>query len=210
MPDLIAASHNADSMYKEWRHLQRGGLRRNQTSAVPLYRRTRHMRVYCSNVIPGLLQTQSYAAALLRTIAEFEGAVNDAPDAAAARVERSQVLYDRTKRFALLVEEDVLYFPVGDAGTMTEQLGFLLSVMPLPSVSLGVIPRTAPRQMWTLEGFLAFGDEQVQVETLSANITITRPSEVTLYLRAFERLSKMAVYGANARRTILAAAAAHG
>ncbi|MER8068022.1 DUF5753 domain-containing protein [Streptomyces sp. NPDC094034] len=193
-------------MYKEWRHLQRTGLRRNQTSAVPLYQRTRHMRVYCSNVIPGLLQTRRYAEALLGTIAEFERAVNDAPAAAAARVERSRVLYDRTKRFALLVEEDVLYFPLGDAETMSEQLDFLLSVMPLASVSLGVIPRTAPRQMWTLEGFLAFDDSQVQVETLSANITITRPSEITLYLRAFERLSEMAVYGAQARRLIQTAA----
>ncbi|MFE7393968.1 DUF5753 domain-containing protein [Streptomyces sp. NPDC057582] len=185
-------------------------MRRNQTSDVPLYQRTRHMRVYCSNVVPGLLQTHGYAEALLSTIADLFETPNDATEAAAARVERSKVLYDGSKRFALLVEEDVLYFPFGDAKTMAGQLGFLLSVMALPSVSLGVIPRTAPRRMWTLEGFLAFDDKQVQVETLTANITVTSPSEVGLYLRAFERLSKMAVYGAAARSLILEAAAAHG
>ncbi|WP_406114541.1 helix-turn-helix domain-containing protein [Streptomyces sp. NBC_01014] len=203
--ELISASRTADSMYREWRHLQRAGLKHNQTSTVPLYQRTRHMRVYCSNVIPGLLQTQGYAEALLHTIAEFEGAVNDAPDAATARVERSKVLHDSTKRFALLIEEDVLHFSFGDAETMAGQLGHLMAVMALPTVSLGVIPRAAPRRMWTLEGFLAFDDVQVQVETLSADITVTNPSEVTLYLRAFERLSTMAVYGANARSCILAA-----
>lgn len=208
--DLIAASRTADSMYREWRHLQGTGLKRNQTSVVPLYQRTRHMRVYCSNVVPGLLQTHGYAEALLATIAEFEGTVNDATEAATARVERSKVLYDGTKRFALLMEEDVLYFPFGDAETMAGQLGYLLTVMALPTVSLGVIPRTAPRHMWTLEGFLAFDDAQVQVETLSANINITAPSEIRLYLRAFERLSGIAVHGARARALILDAMATFG
>ncbi|WP_323183756.1 DUF5753 domain-containing protein [Streptomyces sp. NBC_01306] len=192
-------------MYREWRHLQRAGLKHNQVSTVPLYQRTRHMRVYCSNVIPGLLQTQGYAEALLARIAEFEGSVNDAPAAATARVERSKVLYDGSKRFALLVEEDVLHFPFGDAETMAGQLGYLMAVMALPTVSLDVIPRTATRHMWTLEGFLAFDDEQVQVETLSADITVKNPSEVALCLRAFSRLSTMAVHGARATACRMAA-----
>ncbi|SNS51200.1 helix-turn-helix domain-containing protein [Actinacidiphila glaucinigra] len=208
--DLISATRTADSMYREWRHLQRTGMVRNQTSDVPLYQRTRHMRVYCSNVIPGLLQTQGYAEALLGTIAELFETPNDATEAATARVERSKVLHDGSKRFALIVEEDVLYFPFGDAETMAGQLGYLLTVMALPSVSLGVIPRTTARRMWTLEGFLAFDAAQVQVETLSANIIVTRPSEVAIYLRAFERFSKMAVHGAKARALILEAMTALG
>lgn len=200
--DLVAASRDAEFMYREWQHLQRSGLTRNQTSAVPLYQRTHRMRVYCPNVIPGLLQTQEYAEDLLGTIAEFQGTVNDASEAAAARVERSRVIYDGTKRFALLVEEDVLYFPFGEAETMVGQLDRILSVMTLPTVSIGIIPRRAPRKMWALEGFLAFDGFQVQVETLSANITVTRPSEVALYLRAFEQLSTMAVYGGGARDLI--------
>jgi transcriptional regulator with XRE-family HTH domain len=208
--DLISASRTVDSMYREWRELQRSGMRRNQTSDMPLYQRTAHMRVYCSNVIPGLLQTHGYAEALLGTISEVFGTPNDAPEAASARIERSKVLYDGSKRFALLVEEDVLYFPFGNAEVMAGQLGYLLTVMSLPTVSLGVIPRTVHRRMWTLEGFLAFDDVQVQVETLSANIIITRSSEIALYLRAFERLAKMAVYGAKARALILEATAAQG
>lgn len=208
--DLVAASRDAESLYREWRHLHRAGLKRLQTSDVPLYQRTRHMRVYCSNVIPGLLQTQGYAEALFNTIADVVGAPNDAPEAAAARVQRSNVLHDGSKRFALLVEEDVLHFPFGDAATMAGQLDHLLTVMSLPTVSLGVIPRHAPRRVWTLEGFLVFDHTRVQVETLSANIIITRPSETELYLRAFARLSKMAVYGAAARAIILEASAAYG
>src|SRR5437879_4631668 len=35
--DLITASRSADSMYIEWRRLQRTGLRRVQEASVPLY-----------------------------------------------------------------------------------------------------------------------------------------------------------------------------
>lgn len=204
--DLIAASRTADSMYREWKRVHQDGLKRRQADDVPLYQRTRHTRVYVSNVVPGLLQTQPYAEALMSAIADFEEVHNDATEAATARVQRSQVLYDGSRRFAFILEEDVLHFPFGGAETMAGQLGAILAAMSLPNVSIGIIPRGTPRRMWTLEGFLIFGVEEVQVETLSADIAISRPSEIKTYLRAFERLASMAVYGANARQLILSAA----
>lgn len=203
--DLIAASRTADSMYREWRRVHRDGLKRRQTVDVPLYQRTRHTRVYVSNVVPGLLQTQPYAEALMSAIADFEDVRNDASEAAAARVERSRVLHDGSRRFAFLFEEDVLHYPFGGAEVMAGQLDAILAAMSLPNVSIGIIPRGTPRTMWTLEGFLIFGAEEVQVETLSADLAISRPSEISTYLRAFERLAGMAVYGPGARRLVLSA-----
>ncbi|MGW2511132.1 helix-turn-helix domain-containing protein [Streptomyces scopuliridis] len=200
--DLIASSRDADSMYREWKRIHSGGLKRAQNSVVPLYQRTRHMRVYCSNVIPGLVQTVGYASALLSSIAEFENVMNDAEEAAVARVARSEVIYDAGRRFAMLIEEDVLYFRFGDSEVMSRQLTYLLSILALPNVSFGIIPRTAVRKMWTLEGFVIYDDAQVQVETLSADMNITRPGEITVYLRAFRELSGMAVHGSAARTLI--------
>jgi DNA invertase Pin-like site-specific DNA recombinase len=37
--------------------------------------------------------------------------------------------------------------------------------------------------------------ECVHVELLSAHVIVTAPSEITLYVRAFERLARLAVYG---------------
>lgn len=71
IPDLIAASRAADSMYVEWRRLHPGGLRRAQESRRPLCERTRFFRAYCSAVVPGFLQTPSYAGALLSAISAF-------------------------------------------------------------------------------------------------------------------------------------------
>ena len=72
--DLIAATRSADSMYVEWKRLERTGLRRLQESYVPLFERTRTFRLSNSSVMPGLLQTPAYVTALLSEIIEFRGA----------------------------------------------------------------------------------------------------------------------------------------
>ncbi|MFD4667596.1 helix-turn-helix domain-containing protein [Streptomyces halstedii] len=200
--DLIAANRQADQMYVHWQKLHRHGMRRAQEEVVPLYERTRHFRVYCSNVVPGMLQTESYAAALLSTIAAFQGTPDDSRTAAASRIERSHVLHDGNHRFGLLLEETVLRYRIGDDAAMAGQLGRLLAVMALPNVSLGVIPFTAQRLVWPLEAFYLFDNRQASVELLTAAVNITAPSEVATYAKAFSELSELAVHGAAARSLI--------
>lgn len=208
--DLIAANRSAESMYVQWRRLQRTGLRRLQESAIPLYERTQVFRAYYSNVVPGFLQTGGYAAALLSSIATFRGTPDDVAWAVAARLDRSQVIYEGHHRFALLVEESVLHYRISDVEVMAGQLGHLLDVMSAPSVSFGVIPFSRKRRMWTLETFTIFDDQRVRVELLSAAVTVTAPDEISDYLRAFTELSKQAVYGSAARSLITSAIAALG
>ncbi|MER5873089.1 helix-turn-helix transcriptional regulator [Streptomyces sp. NPDC002044] len=203
--DLIAANRTADSMYTQWRRLQRSGLRRLQESRIPLYERTKVFRVYCSTVVPGLLQTPEYATALLTSITRFHGTPDDVSDAVAARVARSEIIRRGDHRFAVLVEESVLRHVIGSNDTMAGQLGHLLAVMALPSVSLGVIPAGVTRDMWTLETFNVFDDERVHVELLTAAVTVTEPAEVARYGAAFRSLSALAVHGTHARALLTAA-----
>ena len=204
-PDLIAASRSADSAYVEWRRVQRTGLRRLQESYVPLFERAKNFRVYCSNVVPGLFQTDAYATALLSAITQFRGTPDDVTEAVAARMDRSRVLREGNHRFAVLIEETVLRHRVGDAETMAGQLGYLLAAMSFPSVSLGVIPFTAPRRMWMVETFSIYGDEQAQVELLTAAVNVTAPSELEQYVKAFAAMGELAVYGGAARALITSA-----
>ncbi|WP_049580118.1 helix-turn-helix domain-containing protein [Streptomyces sp. SBT349] len=200
--ELIAANRRVDEMYVRWKRLHGHGMRRAQEDVLPLYERTRHLRVYVSNVVPGVLQTEQYASALLSTIARFQGTPDDAPHAAASRVERSRVLYRGHHTFAFLLEEAVLRYRIGDAETMADQLGHLLSVAALPNVSLGVIPFSAPRLVWPLEAFYLFDDQRVSSELLTAAVNVSAPGEIRVYARAFARLAEMAVHGAAARRLI--------
>lgn len=200
--DLVAANRQADQMYVHWKKLHRHGMRRAQEEVVPLYEATRHFRVYCSNVMPGMLQTEAYATALLCTIATFQGTPDDPPEAAASRVERSHVLHEGGHRFALLLEETVLRYRIGDADTMAGQLGYLLAVMALPNVSLGIIPFSAERPVWPLEAFYLFDERRVSVELLTAAVNVSAPSEIAAYAKAFSQLADMAVYGSDARALI--------
>ena len=203
IPDLIAASRAADSMYVEWRRLNPAGLRRAQESRRPLYERTRFFKAYCSAVIPGFLQTPGYASALLSAITVFRGTPDDVDEAVAARMTRNQMLRAGQHRFALLVEESVLRYRLAGPEVMAAQLGALLEAAARPEVQLGVIPFAAPgRPVWPLESFTVFDDERVHVELLSAQVTITTPSEITLYVRAFEKLAGLAIYGAAVRELI--------
>ncbi|MEY9941526.1 helix-turn-helix domain-containing protein [Streptacidiphilus sp. MAP5-3] len=208
--DLIAKNRDADSMYMEWRRLTRTGLRRLQESRIPLYQRTRALRAYSSRVVPGLLQTEAYATALLSTVADFRCIPNDVADAVAVRLTRAGVIHQRGHQFAFVVEESVLRYRIGDAETMAGQLGHLLEAMSLPAVSLGIIPSTATRHMWPVETFNLFDGERAAVELLSAQVTVTAPSDVALYVQAFARFADLAVHGAAARALVLAAMDALG
>ncbi|MFI1355313.1 DUF5753 domain-containing protein [Streptomyces sp. NPDC020898] len=169
---------------------------------MPLYQRTKHFRVYASNLVPGMLQTAEYATGLLRSITDFQGTPDDVADAVQARLNRSRVVHEGDHRFGLLLEETVLYYRVCDDVAMSGQLRYLLEIMSRPNVSLGIIPFTARRTMWPLEAFYAFDDRQVAVETLTAEVNITAPGEIHTYLKAFAKLSPIAVHGADARACI--------
>jgi transcriptional regulator with XRE-family HTH domain len=203
VPDLIAASRAADSMYVEYRRVNPAGMRRMQESRRPLYERTRLFKAYCPSVIPGWLQTPAYATALLSAITEFRGTPDDVAEAVAARMGRNRMFGSGNHRFVLLMEETVLRYRIGGANVMAAQLEHLIEGSTLPAVALGIIPFASPeRPAWPVEQFTVFDDERVHVELLSAQVTVTAPSEITLYVRAFERLSKLAVYGDAARELI--------
>ncbi|MGA4841336.1 helix-turn-helix domain-containing protein [Streptomyces sp. G45] len=204
-PALVAANRQADSMYVQWKRLQRTGLKQLQKANLPLFERTKNFKVYCSNVIPGFLQTPGYATALLRAIATFRGLPDDVADAVTARMDRSSIIRESGRTFAILLEETVLRYRLGGAGVMAGQLGSLLSSMDLASVSLGIIPAGVERTMWPIESFTVFDDKRVDHEPLSASVKIEAPDEVVQYLKAFAELHRQAVYGAEARALIVKA-----
>ncbi|TFV31774.1 XRE family transcriptional regulator [Streptomyces sp. T1317-0309] len=205
--DLIAANRQSADAHVQWRRLQRTGLRRLQESTGDLYQQTKIFRVYVSDVVPGFLQTPGYAAALLTSIAGFRGTPDDVSDAVAARMRRNAVLSNGARRFSFVLEESVLRYRLCTAETMAAQLGHLLGVMDLQNVAVGIVPFSAQRTMWPMPTFTIFDDTRVHADTLDAAATLTQPSQVELYARAFEQLSQGAARGAAARSLIAGALA---
>lgn len=181
-------------------------LRRAQESVIPLWERTRHFRGYSSWLIPGPFQTPAYIRALLTSIRDRRSLPDDLEAAVDVRVDKQRVLYEGARRFAVVLEESTLRHLIGGPETMAGQLGHLLSLATLPNVSLGVIPLSTDRTaLWPVEDFWVFDDSQVNVELVSAFLTITQPHEVNTYARTFAALADSAVYGAPARTLITSA-----
>ncbi|MFC5803988.1 helix-turn-helix domain-containing protein [Streptomyces formicae] len=206
-PDLVAANRQSAEAHVEWKRLQRTGLRRLQESTGDLYQQTKIFRVYVSDVIPGFLQTAGYASALLSSIADFRGTPDDVSDAVAARMRRNEVLSKGGRRFSFVLEEPVLRYRLCSAETMAAQLGHLLGVMDLQNVAVGIVPFADQRAVWPMPTFTIFDNRRVHADTLDAASTLTQPSQVELYARAFERLSQGAARGSAARSLIVDAVA---
>jgi hypothetical protein len=138
-------------------------------------------------------------------ITSFQGTPNDVAEVVAARVARSRFLYEGGNRYVVLMEESALRYRTACPEAMRGQLRHLLAVMPLASMSLGIIPFTARRTVWPLEAFYLHDDDVAVVETLTAEIKVTQPRELADYAKAFTGLAEMAVYVDAARDLIQAA-----
>ncbi|MEV8457019.1 helix-turn-helix transcriptional regulator [Streptomyces sp. NPDC052095] len=204
--ELIEASRTIETMYVEWRLLEGRGLRPAQDRVRPLWARTKDFKSYAQNFVPGPLQTEEYTRTVLRGIRDRRGPTDDVEVAVASRMERQQLFSDTSKKYMYVLEESVLYRKVGSAGVMVEQLGQLLSTAVLPNAPIGIIPGSADRSLMpAVEDFWIFDDRQVNVELVSAYLTVRQRREVGLYLNDFARLKEMAVHGRHVVKIIAAA-----
>jgi len=204
IPDLIATVRHIEAMYVEWRRMLGTGTRRRQKTSLELEEQTRLLRWYEPLLIPGILHTAEYAAAVMRRVIDFYQIPDDLDAGVAARMERQQILYRGDHRFHFIIAHQALLTIVGDADVMIGQLDRLLAVMSLPRVKLGIIPARAEYRVPTNQ-FIMFDDRLVHVETISAELSISQPREITLYTKAFHELTQQATYGQTARILITTA-----
>lgn len=203
-PDLIATLRALESAYVEFRRQSRAGMKRVLGAhTLKQYENTKIFRIYEHNVIPGLLQTAEYSAAMLSFWIDFLGTPNDVEDAVAIRMDRQKALHRGAKRFVVVLEEQALRTWFGTAETQAGQLGRLLEIMSLPNVSIGIIPLMSERSAVASAGFWIFDDSLVALETPTASIEVARPQEIQLYARMFEVLRQLAMYGKEARALIV-------
>ena len=204
--DLVATARGVESAYLEFRRQARAGMKRVLGAhTLPLYERTSRFRIYEHNVIPGLFQTAAYCAEMLSFWIGFLDTPSDLDAAVAARMERQKVIFQVGKRFVVVLEEQALRTWFGTADVQAGQLGRLLEMMAVPTVSLGIIPLMTERTAVASAGFWIFDDSLVALETPTASIEVTRPQEIELYSKMFQHLRTTAVFGAAARGLIVRA-----
>jgi transcriptional regulator with XRE-family HTH domain len=96
------------------------------------------LHVWSPVIVHGILQTEDYAAALLRT---YPAVTEEAVAARlATRMERQRRLFSRDIRAWFLVDQLSLYRQVGSNETMANQMCHLAEVAELPNVTLQILP----------------------------------------------------------------------
>ena len=151
------------------------------------------IRTYDAQFVPGLLQTEDYAAAVL--------ALGDYPLDEAERL--VVLLKERQRRFAAggirlwaIIDEVALRRPVGGPGVLRGQLEHLHNACRQPSLTLQVTPfpvvsHAAPGSFSILRFADADMPDMVYAEQLTSATYIDKRAEVERYLLAMERLSVM-------------------
>ncbi len=204
LTDLTASLHNIEAAYLEWRRILSTGTKRAQHETVKLAQQTNLMRIYQPIMVPGILQTAEYAAAVLRKSIDFFHIPDDLEQGVAKRLERQQVLYQGKRQFRIIMGEQALHTTVGDDNVMAGQLDRLIAVIGLPRVLVGIVPAAAELTMATTN-FVMYDNRMVLVEAITAELTITQPREIAQYARIFDTLARLAVVG-DAARAMMAAA----
>ncbi|WP_433522016.1 helix-turn-helix domain-containing protein [Nocardia pseudovaccinii] len=201
LEDLLATLHNIDTAYLEWRRILATGVKRRQQKSVKLEAAAKSLRVYTTQIVPGLLQTAEYAEAILRRHVEFYRVPDDVEEGVSKRMDRQRVLYQRDHRFHFLISEQSLITTVGNDDVMRGQLDRLASIIGMPRINIGIIPAIS-EALIVSNSFVMFDNRMVMVESTAAELTITQPREVAMYARAFDTLACQSVTGDAARSLI--------
>lgn len=164
------------------------------------------IRAYEPQFVPGLLQTEGYARAILRSGAVGGSSTEDIERHVALRMERQSLLTrDDAPKFWVIMDETVLRRPVGDGPqVMRDQLDRLLEASELPNVTLQIAEFASGHHPGTYGPFVLFRfavpelPDMVYSEYLTGAVYLDARPEVASHLEVMDR---MAAQAATAQRT---------
>jgi len=154
----------------------------------------RSIRVYEAQFIPGLLQTEDYATAVI-SLGDFP--IEQAERLVVVRKERQRRFRDGKLKLWVILDEVALRRPVAGRAIQLEQLRYLRQTCANPMLTLQVIPYGAgghavPAGFSILRFIERDLPDVVYVENLTSALYLDKQVDVDRYLLAMERLSIVA------------------
>lgn len=142
------------------------------------------LRCWSPLVVPGLLQTEQYAHAVL---AAYPHSAERLAELVTARMERQRVL-DRAHLVAV-IGMATLPHCLGSPQVMADQMAHLVTVAEQPNIALHVVPDGANHGVWAgLEIASHGGTATVCLTTALDDVTSTAGDQVDSAVLAFERV----------------------
>lgn len=196
-PELVAEvsalARLANTEWRNLRELRRKGLGTRQTELKALESSSTHMRYFLLSMITGLLATPEYVRASLAH------SPADTSKAVAGKLERQAVLYDTSKRFAFILTEQAVRWPVISPLALAEQMDRLSSLSYLPNVHIGVIPTGAATPRTPLNTFTIYDTSLVTIETSAGSLVLRDGRDIQGYVKEFAGYEECALFGEDLR-----------
>lgn len=166
---------------------------RPRVGAFLEYERTAtSIKNYTSDVVFGLLQTESYARALFRR----GGVVEDVEGAVSERMKRQQRIHEANPpNLWVIIAQPVLWWQVGSTDVMSEQLRHLLQMAELDHVSLRVLPVSAgwPGVSGSLSLMTTRDAEVIYLESGRMGRLVERTPEIREFSVSYDRIGALAL-----------------
>lgn len=157
------------------------------------------LRAYQALLVPGLLQTERYARAVIRALRP-DATDTEIDRRVRARRERQRLLTDPAPpEYWAVLDEAVLHRRVGGAAVMAEQLSHLAAVAALPHVTIQVVPFATGAHPGMEGPFLILGfpeqadPDVVYVESTTNGVYLEMPPDVRRYAVMFDHLRAAAL-----------------
>ncbi|MFD8994321.1 helix-turn-helix domain-containing protein [Streptomyces abikoensis] len=198
--EYLEVARAASTEATAWRLVRRMGVHKAQEQTRSLEAQMAVLRLFQPALIPGLLQTPEHIRAILARHNLGEEVLTRT---ISARIDRQQVLYDSAKDLHFVITESVLRWRIVSAARMAEQLDRLVSLSRLPNIDIRTVPLSAPQPDIANHAFVIRDDRTVTVETIHAEIVVTDPRDVSLYVEKFERFASAALSGDDMRAMLV-------
>ncbi|MFE2523384.1 helix-turn-helix domain-containing protein [Streptomyces sp. NPDC059382] len=190
--EYTEAARAATTEATAWRLLKRAGIHKGQQAAKALEAQMAVLRLFQPALVPGLLQTPEYIRAILQRHDLSEDALTRT---ISGRLERQAVLFDSTKKLRFVITESVLRWRIVPPQMMAAQLDRIVSMSRLAHVDIRVVPLSAPQTDIANHAFVVRDDRMVTIETVHAEMVVTDPRDVEMYVRKFEGFEQIALSG---------------
>ena len=166
-----------------------------------------------SMFIPGILQTEEYARAVLQVFYDEKSAAERLTAMVDLRTTRTGLLTrENAPHFSFVLDESVIHRVVGSSAIMSRQFQHLASIAKLPNVTIQVVPFTAgphPGMNGPFEvvQFADTPDENIVfLEGPRGDIISEDPVETENYLKIFTRITAASLGPSDSVKRLLQAA----
>lgn len=197
--EYTEAARTAGTETTEWRLLKRVGVHKGQQDVKALEAQMSMLRMFQPALVPGLLQIPEYIRAVLR---RHDLSDDTLARTISGRLDRQAVLYDSSKSLRFIITEPVLRWRIVAPSVMAAQLDRIVSVSRLAHVDIRVVPLNIQQNDMANHSFAIRDDRMVTVETVHAEVLVTDPRDVAVYVRKFDGFERVALAGDDMRNLL--------